>query len=67
MSKRMGLRSTFGYSILLRPDQLLIIKPDKKYPNLCHVKTTTMREGKNVWFTVKHSAKDILTMYRESK
>lgn len=68
MAKKICLTSMFGFIIPIRPDQLVSIKPDRKYPNLCHVETSVKNpDGKNTWHSVLHSAEHILNLYSQSK
>lgn len=68
MTKKLPLETTFGVIVPLGPDQLITIKQDKKYENVCHVQTTIQTShGKFTWFTLKHSAKEVLHMYYNCK
>lgn len=66
--KKFALKTMHEFYIPLRSVNLLVIRPDKKYKNLCHVKTTlTGNDGKNLWFSVRHSVEQILNMYYACK
>lgn len=66
--KKFALKTAHDFFVPLRSDQLLVIRPDRKYENYSHVKTTMKSsEGKNVWFSVRHSVKEILDMYYSCK
>ena len=64
MARKLGLTTKFDCIVPLHPDQLVEIRQDKNYPKLSHVKTTMRNhKGKPIWFSFKHSAKEIIEMY----
>lgn len=68
MAKKIALITTFGIIIPLKPEQLVTIKQDKKYPSICYVQTTIKNGGgKLTWFSFKHSAKEVIDMYHKCK
>lgn len=62
------LKTVFDVRVVLSPDRILTIRPDKKYPNICHI-GTNMKDKSNrpLWFHVKHSDKEVLNMYYKIK
>lgn len=62
MSKSMMLRTKFNIILYINPEHLLVIKPDKKYPNMSHIKT----KGDN-WFHLKQSDTEVLDEYYKCK
>lgn len=68
MGKKIVLRTYYDCLVPLRPDQLLAIKQDKRHSNRCHVQTTIKNyKQKYTWFSVKHSAQDVIIMYYRCK
>lgn len=64
MAKKLLLKTKAEFMVPLKPDSLLVIVQNKKYANMCHIKTTIKDwRGKNVWYSVMHPAKEILRMY----
>lgn len=58
----MCLNDVLLAKIYISPRQLQEIKPDRKYPNICHIKTTDDR-----WFYLKHSVLEVQAIYVNTK
>jgi hypothetical protein len=68
MLKLVKVKTMFGFEMNFRHHQLLEIRQDKKYKNVCHIRTSIRdKEGKPMWFTVEHSAIDVINRYNETK
>ena len=68
LEKYIKFTSTFDHPLLLRPSNMQVIKPDKKYRRVCHIKTDIPdSKGRHMWFHVKHSVKEVLYLYTINK
>lgn len=48
-----------------KPETILAIRPDRKYPQMVHVKTTYINKetGKHIWFNLLHTIEEFAEMY----
>lgn len=66
--KRLKLQTVFRATVELAHHSLLVIKPDKKYNNITHIKTNYKDHKKrDTWFHVRHNYGEVLDMYYQIK
>lgn len=65
---RMKLKTVFDHNMEIPYHSIVRIKPDKKYSDITHIKTSLKDHNKRpIWFHVRQSVNEILDMYYECK